>query len=158
MFKENWLKKNYLEQIILFCPTELGIQFLSSFNFKSTEWKMENIKDGETVDRWNSFSRQPKKAAETAILALSWYSCSGILMSLHRENATWYFWDCRYFWFLSSSVHKQVLDSHSGKQQQTEITLEPHSYKLNVTESSFSNVLVLAANTSRKQLRRAHKQ
>lgn len=39
-------KENYLAQIILFCPTELGIKLISSLNFRSTKWKIKKIKDG----------------------------------------------------------------------------------------------------------------
>lgn len=59
--------------------------------------------------------------------------------------------------YLSSSLHMEVLDLRLEKQQRTQITSEPHSYKLNVTDISSTNVLVLGVNTSRKQLRRVHK-
>lgn len=127
------------------------------------EFQEYKIKDGEN-EGWRNWTGETisgcsqMKAAEKA----AWYLANQVAVASHataQGKCYMAFLGLPLFLVLysSSSLHMRVLESHSGKKQWTQITSEPHSYKLNVTGISSTNVLVLEVNTSRKELRRVHK-
>lgn len=83
---------------------------------------MEERWTGETISGCSQ-----KKAAEKIVL----YLANKVAVASHataQRNATYHFFELPLLsvLYLSSSLHMQVLNSYSEKQQGTQITSEPH--------------------------------